>query len=165
MTTKNARKARKPALKKPPTTAELAAALEVSGRRISQLKAIGLPVHSVAAAQAWRRAQHGSDDSAAELRRRRIALLRQQERRARIEADLSEGKLVSRAEAEAEFRGIAHVLNVFARRLENEIPPLCLGLPLDRSRPAVVALIREMMGALGDKESAFWKNHPATDGK
>jgi hypothetical protein len=165
MSTKHTRKAGKPALKKPPTTAALAAALEITGRRVSQLKLAGMPVHSIEAALEWRRAQHGSDDSAAELRRRRIALLRQQERRARIEADLSEGKLVSRAEAEAEFRGIAHVLNVFARRLENEIPQLCLGLPLDRSRPAVVALIREMMGALGDKESAFWKDHPVTNGK
>jgi hypothetical protein len=165
MSTKHTRKAGKPALKKPPTTAALAAALEITGRRVSQLKLAGMPVHSVAAAQAWRRAQHGSDDSAAELRRRRIALLRQQERRARIEADLSEGLLMSRAEAEAEFRGIAHCLNAFARRLENEIPPLCLGLGLERSRPLVKLAIREMMEAIKDKESEFWAAHPVTTGK
>jgi hypothetical protein len=84
---------------------------------------------------------------------------------AEIELAAKKGELVSRAEAEAEFRGIAYVLNAFARRLENEVPQICLGLPLDRSRPAVVALIREMMKALGDKESAFWKAHPQTIGK
>jgi hypothetical protein len=165
MSTKHTRKAGKPALKKPPTTAALAAALEITGRRVSQLKLAGMPVHSVAAAQAWRRAQHGSDDSAAELRRRRIALLKQQERRARIEADQAEGKLMSRAEAEQEFRGIAYALNAFCAKLENEIPPVVLGLTIERSRPAVKKLIREMQVELGQKESEFWKNHPVTTGK
>jgi DNA-binding transcriptional MerR regulator len=165
MTTKNARNARKTALKKPPTTAELAAALEVSGRRISQLKAIGLPVHSLEAALEWRKAQHGADDSAAELRRRRIALLKQQERRARIEADAAEGKLMSRAVVKAEAEGIAAAVSAFARKIERELPQLLLGLPLERSRLICKNAVREMVLMLKDKQSEFWAAHPEVSDK
>ncbi len=165
MSTKHTRKAGKPALKKPPTTAALAAALEITGHRVSQLKLAGMPVHSVAAAQAWRKAQHGADDSAAELRRRRIALLKHQERRARIEADQAEGKLMSRAVVKLEAEGIAAAVSAFARKIEVELPQLLLGLPLERGRPIARKLIRELLELLKEEKSEFWRQHPEADGR
>ena len=121
---------------------------------------------AIAAAKKWRRDREASDGNSCErLRLERIKLVKVQRRRIEIELARSKNELISRAEAEQEFRGIAYALNAFCAHLENEIPPTVLGLTIEKSRPAVKKLIREMQVALGQKESEFWKDHPVTTGK
>lgn len=165
MTTKHTRNARKPALKKPPSTAELAAALEITGRRVSQLKLAGMPVHSVAAAQAWRRAQSGQDGSAEQLRRERILLIREQRHRVEIENKRVRGELIPRDAVKLSDTKIGCAVRAFSKAVENELPALCLGLPLDRSRPLVRTRMRELQELLADEFSAFWQDYPEADGK
>jgi phage terminase Nu1 subunit (DNA packaging protein) len=150
---------RKQACGKAPTLAEIAKALEVSTRRVSQLRAGGMPVDSIDAAIHWRKSQH-DDDSAAELRRRRIALLKAQERIAKGKADEQDGLTVSRAECKEAWIQIATAIAAMLTAMEREIPQLCLGLPLSQSLPKVKEKMREIRAIFADGESEFWASHP-----
>jgi hypothetical protein len=128
--------------------------LNLSKRRVSELLKQGMP-DDPKAARAWRDALH-NDDSAMELRKCRIALLREQERLARIKADEADGLLMPRAEVERQHVAIASAMKAFLRRYEREIPALCLGLSLTQSMPLVKARTRELQNLLADMESEFW---------
>ena len=78
-----------------PTIAELAAALDVTGRRVSQLKADGMPCETLAAALAWRAAKTEVTDSVEELRLQRIQLVREQRVRAEIFNQVRRGELIN----------------------------------------------------------------------
>lgn len=148
-----------------PTLKEIGAALNLSIRRISQLHQAGMPVRTIAEAISWRAEQEGAatgDDSVAELRKRRIALLRQQERLAKIAADEKAGLLVSRAACRESWTKLGVAMQGFWRALERELPAAVLGLPLDRSIPIAKQLIRKQQGLLTDRESEFWAAHPET---
>jgi hypothetical protein len=132
--------------------------LNLSKRRVSELLKQGMPSDPQGAVE-WRNAKE-NDDSTAELRRRRIALLREQERLARIKADEADGLLISRAEVERQHVAIAMATQAFLRRWEREIPALCLGLSLSQSMPLVKARTRELQNLLASMESDFWKNLP-----
>ena len=140
------------------TLNELCQALNLGKRRVSELLRQGMP-DIPQAALAWRDALH-NDDSAVELRRRRIALLREQERLARIKADEADGLLILRAEVLRQHVAIAMATKAFLRRWEREIPSLCLGLSLTQSMPLVKARTRELQNLLADMESSFWKDLP-----
>ena len=144
-----------------PTIAEIAQALGVSPRRIHQLKTQGLDVSSIESALNWRD-DHDQGDSAEQLRIERIQLVREQARNQRAAADEREGRLVPRAEVKAHFIRTASALGAFVKALEMEIPSICLGLPLERSRPAAKARIRQLQALLADGESEFWSSHPLT---
>jgi len=144
-----------------PTIAEIAQALGVSSRRIHQLRKDGLPVDSVEAALNWRN-ENDKGDSTERLRLERIQLVREQARNQRAAADEKEGRLVPRDEVKAHFIRTASALAAFVRALEQEIPSLCLGLPLERSRPAAKARIRLLQAMLADSQSEFWTSHPLT---
>ena len=133
--------------------------LNLSKRRVSELLKQGMP-DDPKAAFAWRDALH-NDDSAVELRRRRIALLREQERLARIKADEADGLLMRRGEVERQHVAIASAMKAFLRRYEREIPALCLGLQLAQSMPLVKQRTRDLQNLLADMESEFWSEHPA----
>jgi hypothetical protein len=40
-----------------------------------------------------------------------------------------------------------------------DLPQICLGLPLERSRPLVKERIRAIQAQLADGLSEFWKDH------
>ena len=109
----------------------IAAALGVTVRRVSMLKKEGLPTDSVEAAVKWKAAREGQAsgrrDSAEELRRKRIALLAQQERKARLEADREEGRLIEINAAKQLFLAVALETKSHLRQLENELPCLLEG--------------------------------------
>jgi phage terminase Nu1 subunit (DNA packaging protein) len=140
------------------TLTALCETLNLSKRRVSELLQNGMPSDPQGAVE-WRNSKE-NDDSAAELRRRRIALLREQERLARIKANEADGLLIPRAEVERQHVAIAMAIQAFLRRWEREIPALCLGLSLSQSMPLVKARTRELQNLLADLESSFWKNLP-----
>lgn len=141
----------------------LAVSLGLTPRRCQQLISAGMPSDPTQA-QAWRAARE-NDDSAAALRRERIKLVKAQRERAELENQRTRGDVIDRAEVELEFTGVGLACSAFIKSLEVELPQLCLGLGLDRSRPLVRSKIREMQTILADRESYFWKTHPATTDK
>ena len=140
------------------TVAKLAKALGYTPRHTSTLLAKGMP-DGITGAREWL-AERENADTAAELRRCRIKLLKEQERLARIKADEADGLLILRAEVERQHVAIAMATKAFLRRWEREIPSLCLGLSLTQSMPLVKARTRELQNLLADMESSFWKDLP-----
>ena len=136
----------------------LQTALGISKRRVSDLLNLGMP-DSPAEALAWRNARE-NDDSTTELRRRRIALLAEQQRIAKASADLAEGKAILRTEVAELLNRIGAAVNAAMRVAETEIPQVCAGLELSQSKPKAKECLRRIQAALADNESEFWKTHP-----
>jgi phage terminase Nu1 subunit (DNA packaging protein) len=141
---------------KPPTRAALAAALGVSPARINQLKDNdGMPTHSIEAAVAWREKQgarqHSKSDSAEELRVRRIALLAEQERKARIENAVRENQLVAADEVRQAMFSVCSKIRARFLSLPATLAPVLAGL--DEPRIAVI-LRREILDVLNELSEA-----------
>ena len=141
----------------------LAISLGLTPRRCQQLLSAGMPEEPALAAQ-WR-AEKENSDTAASLRRERIKLVRVQREKIEVELGLAKNEVISRAAVKLSDEGIAYAVSAFARKIENELPPLVLGLPLERSRPICKQAVREMLAMLKDKQSEFWAAHPETTGK
>lgn len=161
---KTPKSARKPALQSPPTTAEIAVALAVSSRRVSQLKIDGMPVHTIEAALQWRKAQ-SSIDSVERLRLERIRLVVVQRERVEIENASRRNELMPRDEVRTNETRIGAAVGAALQVLENELPQLLLGLSLDRARPICKERTRIIQAMLADEYSEFWKAHPAGDSR
>jgi hypothetical protein len=69
-------------------------------------------------------------------------------------------QLLSRDEVGQRDIRIGAAVSAALRVMESEIPQLCLGLPLERSRPLVKERIRAIQGQLADGLSQFWAEHP-----
>jgi hypothetical protein len=108
------------------TLNKLQDALGLSKKRVSVLLKAGMP-SDPQAALAWRSEKENGDTVVA-LRKERIALVRQQERRARLEADVAEGRLVSRDHVHAETTHDALAVRGSLIALENDLPGKLLGL-------------------------------------
>ena len=152
MTTKKPRKK-----SSSPTIGTIAEALGISARHVHSLKGKGMPVSSIEAASAWRDEQSNTD-STEELRQRRISLLIQQERRAKIEADEKAGLLMPIAEVHAKNRAVGMAMNTFLRSVENELPRILLGLPLHQALPIAKTFIRDLQKKLSEGHPDFWEN-------
>jgi hypothetical protein len=159
MTKPKSKQTRRPA----GTLTALSKALKLTKRQVSTLLSQGCP-DTVAEALEWRKAEHSSD-SAEQLRRERILLIRQQRERVEIENKRTRGELIPRDAVKLSDTKIGCAVRGFSKAIENELPALCLGLPLERSRPLVRARLRELQEMLADEFSEFWKNFPEADGK
>lgn len=71
-------------------------------------------------------------------------------------------QLLSIQEVNARDVRIGAAVSAALRALENELPALCLGLPLERSRPLVKDRTRQIQAMLADELSAFWKENEPT---
>ena len=69
-------------------------------------------------------------------------------------------QLLSRDEVGQRDIRIGAAVSAALRVMESELPQLCLGLPLDRSRPLVKERIRAIQAQLADGLSQFWIDHP-----
>jgi hypothetical protein len=69
-------------------------------------------------------------------------------------------QLISREELAQRDIRLGAAVSAALRVMETELPQLCLGLPLERSRPIVKDAIRKIQGQLADGLSQFWKDHP-----
>ncbi|MCX6880710.1 MAG: hypothetical protein NTW21_43925 [Verrucomicrobia bacterium] len=137
------RKPRAPTPPPPPTTAELAAALGVSTRRISQLKKLGLPTGSIGAALEWRKANH-STDSAETLRQERIKLVQEQRQKIALENSVRRKELVDVATVEEGTAAIGSVLKAAFLKMQNDLPPILEGLEAAEIKIALKRAHNEM---------------------
>lgn len=144
-----------------PTLAQLSEALEVSTRRISQLKEEGMPTHSIEAAKVWRteKARESSGDFGEQLKKERVELVREQKRKVRYENEETAGRLVSRQECREAWTRIGCAISAMLAAAEMELPRVCLGLPLEQSLPKAKAAMREIQAKFADAESEFWQDH------
>lgn len=144
-----------------PTLADIAESLEISTRRVSQLKEEGMPVVSIEAAKAWRsdQAKEKGGSIKDELDRARIKLVREQELRIKLQNDEASGRLVSRDECREEWTRIGSAISAMLTAAESEIPRVCSGLPLAKALPLAKDKMREIRAFFADEESAFWKRH------
>lgn len=152
---------RKPTASDFPTQGEIASGMGISRRRVSQLKEEGMPVHSIEAALQWRseKAKESGGDLKDQLTQARIKLVKEQERRIKLENDVAVGKTVYRADcAEAWIRAGA-AINSALRAAATEIPRVCLGLTLEQSTPKAKAKMAEIQKIFADSESEFWNAH------
>lgn len=120
-----------------------------------------MPVHSIEAALQWRseKAKESGGDLKDQLTQARIKLVKEQERRIKLENDVAVGKTVYRADcAEAWIRAGA-AINSALRAAATEIPRVCLGLTLEQSTPKAKAKMAEIQKIFADAESEFWNAH------
>jgi hypothetical protein len=136
----------------------LCKALGLSKRRVSELLSQGMP-DDPQAALAWRDARE-NDDSAAALRRERIKLVSAQRVAVETANMRAAGELVLRSEVEQCFVRIASANQAFLRKLEKELPQICLGLTLTQSMPLVRQRTREIQDAFSSMADEFWKTLP-----
>ena len=136
------------------TIAKLAKGLGYTTRHVNTLLAKGMP-DTLTEAQEWLSTRE-SGDSVTELRRQRIGLISEQRRRAKIDADEREGLLISREIVADQHRRIAFAIQGHLRAIENELPQLCLGLPLERSKPLVKERIRAIQLQVSQGHPDFW---------
>jgi len=129
--------------------AELAAALEVSNRRIGQLKKSGLPTDSLEAALAWRQAQ-ATTSSAEQLRQERVKLVRSQ--RAKIDLDnrIRNRDVIPIGEVkEGTIRTYTAVKNAFQKFAE-DLPPRLSGLEPEGIQQILRDEIHAILSRLSD---------------
>ena len=121
----------------PPSVAELAAALQVTPRRIGQLRKSGLPTASISEALAWRSAQHKTDSSE-QLRKERILLVREQREKAKIENEARRGELIECGRVQDSIVQIVSAAKSEFMKLTSDLPPILAG----ESAPAIQKKLR-----------------------
>jgi hypothetical protein len=135
---------------------KLAKALGFTSRHTGTLLKNGMP-DTLTEAHQWLSDREDTDTAAA-LRRERIGLVKAQRLAAELANQKAAGQLVPRSEVMADSVRIASAMQAFLRKLEKELPQLCLGLTLSQSMPLVRQRMREIQDNLADLTSDFWSN-------
>lgn len=120
------------------TLTDLAEALGVSKRRVSQLLEAGMPEDPVEALE-WRAQKEGGDGSNEQLRKERILLVRAQREKIELEMKVKRGELLPRAAQGEAFEMIGVLTKTMLQRMEAELPPILEGM----SPAKMTTLIRE----------------------
>ena len=138
---------------------QLAEALGISRRRVSTLLLDGMPV-DITEALAWRGQSEPAsismeDDSPAELRRRRIALLRKQEQKLAVEIDVRRGQLIDRGEVFA--ASLFHHAKAKAKllTLPNSLPGRLAGLSEAKMSAVIRDEIIELLTELSEASTPY----------
>ena len=140
-------KRKKPGQEPHNTLAELAKALGVSSRRVSQLLQDGMP-HHIEGALAWRDAI--GDDSNKALRKARLELIREQTRRARIAADQAEMILLDAGEAREEYVRRYSAVRGEMLKMSNDLPPRLEGLSASEMQPIIREYVVDVLERLSE---------------
>lgn len=115
-----------------PTQKQIAEALQISPRRVSQLVLDGMPVDSIEAAEKWRRDRLAKDNTAEQLRAERILLIRAQRHRAEIENDVRSGELLEKGDVQRDCTAVCSRARDRFLRMSNDLPPQLEGLTADK---------------------------------
>jgi hypothetical protein len=141
--------------RRPPGTVKiLCDKLNLSRQRVTALLAAGMP-DEPNEARRWRESQSRAD-SVEELRLRRIALLRQQERRAKIDADKAAGQLMDRAEHTTIVIRCATAARCALWSLIGILPPEVAGLDEPQIAQRLEVAFRDCLTRLADGDAEFW---------
>ena len=142
----------------PPSQESLATALRVSRRRVRQLIADGMPSHNLEAALAWRKAETTSD-SADELRRARIALVKSQREKIEIENARLRGELAAVSEVcQSIFVAVSVTRQEFLR-LPHELPGKLAGLDEAQICRVLRNQIHSVLERLSDSTAEMFEKH------
>ena len=136
-----------------PSIAELASALEISGRRVSQLKLTGMPCDSVASALAWRRKEAKVSDSGELLRIERIALVKSQRAKIDLNNRITAGELISCGTAQESAHRVCSVARSQLLKLASDIPPRLVGLNESEMQMILRDEITEILTSLSSELS------------
>jgi len=113
----------------PPTLKAIAAGLEITPRRVSQLKSAGMDCSSIEAAKSWRKAQSSTGEiSADQLRAERHRLLRAQAVKVEIENAKVRSELIPASDAYCGGMALGHATKTAFLALLNHLPPRLTGL-------------------------------------
>jgi len=145
----------------PPSQQTLASAIGVSRRRIRQLIADGMPTTTLEAALVWRKAETVSD-SADELRRARIALVKSQRERIEIENAKLRGELIPISQMMQDILTAVSAIRAEFLKLESELPPRLEGLPPQAMQRILRTEIHGILGRLSDESMALFEAHEST---
>jgi hypothetical protein len=105
---------------------------------------------------AWRKA-HNTSDSAEALRQARIRLVQEQTRRAKIEADEKEGRLIDAREVVASMTRCTSIAKGEFLKLASDLPPQLEGLTAAQIQPILRSAIIEILTRLSDETSALYQ--------
>ena len=131
-----------------PTQKQIAQALQISPRRVSQLTLDGMPVDSIAAAEKWRQDRLAKDNTAEALRAERILLIRAQRHRAEIENDVRSGELLPIGEVRADCITVCSRARDRFLRMSHDLPPRLEGLSADRIAQIIHTEVVQTLEAL-----------------
>lgn len=113
-----------------PTIKSIADALNLTPRRVGQLRQAGMPVTSIQAAQDYRNKKPPEGMiSTDELRAARYHLIKSQRERIDLENRLRAGELCLAADAFADGLAVGTAVKRAFLQLVNDIPPVLEGLP------------------------------------
>ena len=115
-----------------PKNSELAAALNVTVRRVGQLKAENMPGDSIPAALAWRNQKQSGDSTADALRAERIRLLRAQAERHEQENLVRSGQLLELGQVKNDCLIVCGKARDRFLSMSNELPPKLTGLATEK---------------------------------
>lgn len=110
------------------TLNDIAEALEISTRRVSQLRVKGMPCDTIAAALAWRADQAKPADSAEQLRIERISLVKVQREKITIQNAIASGEVIPRGQVQESVTRIVSVARAQLLKLASDVPPKLAGL-------------------------------------
>ncbi|GAA5130788.1 hypothetical protein JIN84_05180 [Luteolibacter yonseiensis] len=149
------------------TTNAIKAIAEKSGyteKYLRQLHADGGMPLDLEQAVAWLAARPltggTGDNSAAELRRERVRLVRAQAERAEQELAVTRGEYISRAENEASDAAIAIALKKMLGELADSLSKKLYGLNQMEMRGVIKSEVILVMTKFQDEKSEYWKDHP-----
>lgn len=140
-----------------PTHAEIAKAIGVSTRRVTQLKGEGMPMDSVEAAMAWRDEIAGSADSAEQLRLERIKLVREQRTAKEIDNAKARRELVPIGEVIADIGTVVSAARGELLKLSADLPPRLDGLSPPRMQVVIREAIIDVLTRLSDETSSLYQ--------
>ena len=138
---------------------EIAEALRISVRQVTNLKVQGMPTHSVDAAVQWRKEQRAGGDTDEKLKQARIEKIAVETEIKQIELDLANGRSISRTDCKEAWTRLGSAVCKALQMAAKEIPQVCLGLPISQALPLSKAKMSEIQRMLSDHESEFWNNH------
>ena len=114
------------------TQSQIAQALGISTRRVTQLIKDGLPVDSIAAAEKWRADKAQGDSTVEALRAERIRLVRAQAERHEVENEVRRGELLPIGTVQRDCVTVCSRARDRFLRMSNDLPPRLEGLPADK---------------------------------
>ena len=143
----------------PPTIKALAAALQLSARRIRQLRDSGMPVDSISAALDWRKLHSPAScsDSAEQLRLERIKLVREQRTAREIENAKLRRELVSAGEVVADISRVVAASRDQLLKLSADLPPRLDGLSPARMQTVIREAVIAILERLSDETSELYQ--------
>jgi hypothetical protein len=142
---------------KPPTHAEIAAAMGLSPRRVRQLKAEGMPDHCLSAALAWRQVNTAPTDSAERLRQERIKLVIEQRTAKELENQRLRRELVPAGEVVADLSRVVSGVRGEFLKMAADLPPKLAGLSESQMQPVIRHCVIEILTRLSNETSELYQ--------